>query len=105
MLKSKLPYWMHKARILSKSNYLDPKIVTNWPPAKMVPQHQSILIKYQSNDWTAFTATFKWKFKWNNIQILGKQFVSLTINLRDVNIVGYNKSKILQQSIEMRLWL
>lgn len=34
MLKSKLPYWMYKAQILFKSNYLDPKIVINWLSAK-----------------------------------------------------------------------
>lgn len=46
MLKSKLPYWIYKAQILFKSNYLDPKIVINWLSAKMVPQHQNILIKH-----------------------------------------------------------
>ena len=96
MLKSKLPYWMYKAQILFKSNYLDPKIVINWLSAKMVPQHQNILIKHQSNDWITFTATFKS----NNMQMIDKQFVGLTINLRDVNIVGYDKSNILHSSIE-----
>lgn len=34
------------------------------------------------------------------MQMIYKQFVSLTINLRDVNIVGYDKSNILHSSIE-----